>query len=519
MTLHHHFNQASVWRALGAGAALHLILALSVGLSPDEAHYALYAWHLDWSYYDHPPLVGWLQWPFVHLGGADVLLRMSPMVAWVLTGLGLVVLSDALFPGLQRLQCAGMRLDLLLFVLSPLPHLLGFAWVPDTLLMLLIVWTMVLTWQLCQPENGHSRTYWVLLGLVLGLAGLSKYTAILLALSVALCLFQAYGLRWLRQTGPWLAVVIALACVVPVVVWNAQHDWASFSYQLNHAKGAGTWLALKSLAYIATIWLALGLILPMALAAGRAKPHVTALVKTPSTAPSVAQTTDLTPRISAQQLSLYFGLPGLLLFVFLAGKGSTLPHWSTPFGVALIPLAAWGLSQKWISQARLVRSVLMLQLVLLLAFLTVMGVGGVSPERGAQTTSLPGQKEVAAVKNPFADLFGWALAAQRAAQLADQHGATTLGVMNWTLASRIAWYARPWPVKVIYSHQDQFDRWFGAVEAQDKVLWVDWSVMSYPPPVGPHEFESCKYLEPLSVWVWGRQIAHFNYAICTGWKS
>lgn len=501
--LQFNFNHPSIWRALGAGALLHVVLAMSVGLSPDEAHYALYAWHLDWSYYDHPPLVGWLQWPFVQLGATDVLLRICPMVAWVWTGLGLVVVSDALFPGLKRLQCAGMRLDLLLFVLSPLPHLLGFAWVPDTLLMLLIVWVMVLTWQLCQLENLHARTEWVLLGLALGLAGLSKYTAILLALSVALCLFQAYGFQWLRQSGAWLAVLIALLAVVPVVVWNAQHDWASFTYQLNHAKGSGAWSAAKSLAYLATLWLALGLILPIGLAGGRVKPVPTRPLQ----------------RISATQLSLYFGLPGVLLFVFLAGKGSTLPHWSTPFGVALIPLAALGLSQQWISKARLARSVLMVQMVLLLAFLMVMSVGGLSPERGAQTTSKPGQKEVMAVKNPFADLFGWELAAQRAMALAGQHEANTLGVMNWTLASRLAWYARPWPVKVIYSHQDQFDRWFGAVEPQDKVLWVDWSVMSYPPPVGLNEFKACTSLEPLAVQVWGRQIAHFNYAICTGWKS
>lgn len=42
---------------------MHVILSMVTQLSPDEAHYALYATHLDWSYYDHPPLVGWLQWP------------------------------------------------------------------------------------------------------------------------------------------------------------------------------------------------------------------------------------------------------------------------------------------------------------------------------------------------------------------------------------------------------------------------------------------------------------------------
>ena len=509
MKLQLNFNQASIWRALGAGALLHVLLAISVGLSPDEAHYALYAWHLDWSYYDHPPLVGWLQWPFVWAGGADVWLRICPMLAWVGTGLGLVVLSDALYPALRRLQCWGMRIDLLLFVLSPLPHLLGFAWVPDTLLMLLIVWVMVLTWQLSQPENLYSRTHWMLLGLALGLAGLSKYTAILLALSASLCLFNAHGFKWLTPSGAGLAVLIALVCVVPVVVWNAQHDWASFTYQLNHAKGSSSWSALKALAYSVTLWLALGLILPIALIGGWRR----------SFSVSVSESESVPRLISAHQLSLYFGFPGLLLFVFLSGKGSTLPHWSTPFGVALIPLAAWGLSRMWVSQARVQRFVLSVQLILLMAFLGALGIGGVSPERDAQRNSLPGQKEVAAVKNPFADLFGWESAAHRASQLAQQHGANTLGVMNWTLASRVAWYARPWPVKVIYSHQDQFDRWFGTVQSQDRVLWVDWSVMSFPPPLGPQEFKTCEYLEPLPVVVWGRQISHFNYSICTGWKS
>lgn len=503
VTLPLNFNQASIWRALGAGALLHLIFALCLGLSPDEAHYALYAWHLDWSYYDHPPLIGWLQWPFVQMGATDLLLRICPMLSWVLTGLGLVVLSDTLFPALRHFQWWGMRIDLLLYLLSPLPHLLGFAWVPDTLLMLLITGVMVLTWRLCQAQGTPGSAQWIALGLALGLAGLSKYTAVLLALGVALCLFQAYGFKWLRQTGPWLAVFIALLCVTPVFFWNLQHDWASFTYQINHAKGAGTWSALKALAYILTLWLALGLILPFALAGGFAK-----------SSPALP-----TQGITAQQLSLYFAVPGLLLFVFLSGKGSTLPHWSTPFGVAFIPLAAWGLSQKWISQSRIQRAILNLQGLLLLAFFSVMVRGGLSPEIGAQRTSLPGQKEVPAVKNPFADLFGWEAAAQRAAQLAAQHDATTLGVMNWTMASRIAWYARPWPVKVIYSHQDQFDRWFGSVQAEDKVLWVDWSVMSYSPPVAQHEFTKCEYLEPLAIWVWGRQIAHFNYSICTGWKS
>jgi hypothetical protein len=90
--------------------------------------------------------------------------------------------------------------------------------------------------------------------------------------------------------------------------------------------------------------------------------------------------------------------------------------------------------------------------------------------------------------------------------------------MNWTLASRIAWYARPLPVKVIYSHQDQFDLWFGTLQAQDKVLLVDWSIMSFKPPVADHQFKQCEFLEQLPVMHAGRQLAHFNFLLCSGWS-
>jgi hypothetical protein len=90
--------------------------------------------------------------------------------------------------------------------------------------------------------------------------------------------------------------------------------------------------------------------------------------------------------------------------------------------------------------------------------------------------------------------------------------------MNWTLASRIAWYARPLPVKVIHSHQDQFDLWFGTVQAQDKVLLVDWSIMSFKPPVAAHQFKQCEFLEQLPVVHVGRQLAHFNFLLCSGWS-
>jgi hypothetical protein len=64
-------ERASRWLLLGALLA-HLALAAVLSLSPDEAHYAVYGSRPDWSYFDHPPLVGWIQWPALALGGAGI---------------------------------------------------------------------------------------------------------------------------------------------------------------------------------------------------------------------------------------------------------------------------------------------------------------------------------------------------------------------------------------------------------------------------------------------------------------
>ena len=81
--------------------ALHVGLGAALGLSVDEAHYALYAAHPDWSYFDHPPLVGWAQWPLVALGAPTLALRLVPELLWLGTVLvdnpreeGLLILGD-----------------------------------------------------------------------------------------------------------------------------------------------------------------------------------------------------------------------------------------------------------------------------------------------------------------------------------------------------------------------------------------------------------------------------------------
>ena len=499
---------------MAVGGVLHLALALSFHLSPDETHYALFAVNPQWSYFDHPPLSGWLQWPFAKLGdavgGSDLLMRVVPMLCWWLAATGVAVLAQTLFPTVLH---AG-RAALVLWLLVPLAHLLGLALVPDTLLLPLLCGVMGLCWRLCSPAQRRNLRLWAALGVVLGFCGLSKYTAVFIALGAGLVLLLAHGPRLLRQPGCWLAVSIAALLITPVIAWNATHDWISFAYQSGHAAGNEPRQLIHVLRFVLVQVLAYGPLLVVGVWAAWRGRSLSGLLQNSSGA---------SVNISPTVFCLCFGLPPLLVMAWLSSRGSSLPHWSATAWLALTPAAAAGCLALWQNKQRW-RVCLMglggFQAFSVLVLLGLMLSGGVQQEEKADgaASSLPGQQPASAAFNPFADLYGWDVAARRARTLSGQNGHPTLAVFNWTLDSRIAWYAKA-PVKVVQRHLDQFGLWWGVLQPGENALIVDWSQMSFAPPVGPTQFEQCELLEQQPVQRWGRQIAHFNFLLCKNWQG
>ena len=84
-------------------------------------------------------------------------------------------------------------------------------------------------------ESGNPR-WWLAAGLFAGLALLSKFTAIMLLPAVAaFVLVPDWRRRWLLSPWPFLAALIAVIVFLPVLIWNAEHDWASFRFQFVRA--------------------------------------------------------------------------------------------------------------------------------------------------------------------------------------------------------------------------------------------------------------------------------------------
>ena len=187
----------AIWLIVG-GAMLHFSLATSAGLTPDEAHYALYGAHLDWSYFDHPGLVGWLQAPFAKADSSDLRMRIVPMASWILAAAMLCALCRKLSASTNPADVprgGGDDLWAVAFLfLSPLPNLLGVVLVPDSLLMPLVPAAMLATWELREPTALNDWRRWLALALVLGLCLLAKYTGAFVAFG---SLDNAAGVSWI----------------------------------------------------------------------------------------------------------------------------------------------------------------------------------------------------------------------------------------------------------------------------------------------------------------------------------
>jgi hypothetical protein len=134
---------------------------------------------------------------------------------------------------------------------------------------------------------------------------------------------------------------------------------------------------------------------------------------------------------------------------------------------------------------------------------------------------LAGGISTASIKsNPIADLYGWKIAGQKAAQLAEAAKANGIAVQNWTLGSRAAWYAQPLPVFVLDQRQDQFDLWFGQLPTGASVLLINWSGMAFNPPVGSHlAFEQCEALDSLEIIRFGQVLSKFDFSLCRNWQD
>lgn len=348
-----------------------------VGLHFDEAQYWLWSLQLDWGFYSKPPGIAAL------IAGSTALfgdgtngVRALAMACWLLSAALLIKLGECLHSRRAGLwACA-------LFSVTPAANLLGLVATTDAPLMLGWTTTMALTWWAFQSPSRRQRAWlrWVLLGLAWGLTLNAKYTAAALAPSLFLAAwFSGRPCADRQPWSPWpglgVVVLVAGACLLPNLMWNAQHDWPTLQHTLDitwRAKDAARSEAMAS-PVLRLVYFAGGLLLlcgPAFLAV--AVVRVSALLRSNSKTQATHATHTtyaawaalfVWPLFAVGTLQSLLGgmqvnwlapvLPGLCLMAALALVKTSTPRWGI-WGVSITMMGSVALSL-WVASSTDIR--------------------------------------------------------------------------------------------------------------------------------------------------------------------
>ncbi|WP_298367309.1 glycosyltransferase family 39 protein [uncultured Bradyrhizobium sp.] len=206
--------------------AMRLVYAHALDLRTDEAYYWTWSKENVLSFLDHPPMVAWfIRFGTAILGDTNLGVRLGGIVAMLATQL---LLADIV----RRVTSNNVRAVMLALLLPEAALYYGLLMAkvaPDTAL---IPFSVAMLWSLVRLAQSNDGRWWLAAGLFAGLSLLSKFTAIMFAPAVlAFALVPDWRWRWLRSPYPYLAALIAIVAFSPVLIWNAEHDWASFRFQ------------------------------------------------------------------------------------------------------------------------------------------------------------------------------------------------------------------------------------------------------------------------------------------------
>ena len=195
-----------------------------MGTMPQDAYYFFYAENLALSYFDHPPMIGWMLRLFTTLFGksiyavhfADFIVTLATV--FVVYKLSLRILSK------QKANHA-----LLLFYSTFLVSILSIISTPDV--PLLFFWSLSVLYAHKAITN-NKITDWILAGVFMGASFLSKYTAVFLPAGLFLFLLLAKEHRKKIITYRFITVIFFFLIVIsPVIIWNVQNNFISFKFQ------------------------------------------------------------------------------------------------------------------------------------------------------------------------------------------------------------------------------------------------------------------------------------------------
>jgi len=206
-----------------------LAIAFTLPFTTDEAYFYIWGLKPDWGFYDHPPMVGWMYWLLQQFSNLPGVFRLPSVLFTTFIGWAVYRLVSLKDP--EKGLLAGM-----LYLSMPV-NLYGVLVSTDTTLILFMFLSVAAFYFAVRRD---SLKWFVVSGLLLGLAVLSKYFSALLGFS-----YLVYFLAFERNRRGFFKLFIVYAMTLPAlalnIYWNYEHCWTNvlFNFVNRFDRGSG----------------------------------------------------------------------------------------------------------------------------------------------------------------------------------------------------------------------------------------------------------------------------------------
>jgi 4-amino-4-deoxy-L-arabinose transferase-like glycosyltransferase len=240
---------------IAAMTALRITYASLIDLRTDEAYYWTWSKEHALSFLDHPPMIAWfIRFGTAIFGDTNLGVRFGGIVAMLVMQLLLADIARRVTRDPRAIVFALLMPEAALYY-----GLLMAKVAPD---IALIPFAVAMLWSLVRLAESNDQRWWLAAGIFGGLSLLSKFTVVMMLPAVAaFMLVPDWRLRQLRSPYPLFAALIAIVLFSPVLIWNYQHDWASFRFQAVRATAAHEFSLRTVGDYIGLQWGLVGFVL------------------------------------------------------------------------------------------------------------------------------------------------------------------------------------------------------------------------------------------------------------------
>ncbi|MFI5153459.1 MAG: ArnT family glycosyltransferase [Chitinophagales bacterium] len=376
--------QKKLFRLILVTTGIRCCVAIFLELGNDEVYYWTYAQHLEWNYFDHPPMVGLL----IRMTSLNLLLQSeffirlgsilcSAINTWLIFRMGCMIRNEKAGWYAALLFTSSIYCSIIAgtFILPDSPQLLF--WILSVYLMLILI-----------SPNQPSRTKnlsMLALGVCIGLCIMSKVHGIFLWFGFgAYILF--YQRQWLRSPYLYFAGLLTFIIISPIFIWNLNNHFITYSF---HSNRVGFWAKKPDLdnfvqQFIGSVFYCnpVNFII-----------YVVALIALFRNNSGIQS--------GYQRLLLLLGLPLIILLWLISFFNETLPHWSGPAYISIILIAAIYLERRKESSRIPVSLIAALGLILIIVVLGIPAIKWLPRQVGNR------QEEFLGKSDPSLDLNGW----------------------------------------------------------------------------------------------------------------